>query len=194
MQQDWRDLSYLLHGNARQRQAHRALHDLGIFTTLREFDPVLVSTICLGIDVPDSDLDVVCEIDDPQRFAAVVESAFSHHEAFELCHRTDRTLPAVVAQFRYAGFTIEIFGEPQPVERQNAYRHHVVHARLLAIGGEAMRRAIQRLKASGLKTEAAFATHLGLGGDPYETMLALSDLSDDALREMMRRRIAEPGS
>lgn len=87
-----------------------------------------------------------------------------------------------MASFNYGEFTVEIFGQPRPVVKQNAYHHMIVEARLLAIGGEQARREIRRLKASGLKTEPAFARYFDLEGDPYEVLLQLASLSEDKLR------------
>ena len=53
---------------------------------------------------------------------------------------------SIVAKFIHDGFPIEIFGQPCPVDRQNAYRHMQIEARLLAIGGEEAREAIRWLK------------------------------------------------
>jgi len=44
-------------------------------------------------------------------------------------------VPTVIAGFEFEGFPFEIFGQPRPVEEQSAYRHMVVEARLLDIGG-----------------------------------------------------------
>ena len=65
---------------------------------------------------------------------------------------------------------------------QYAYRHMIVEARLLKIGGPAARPAIRRLKREGRKTEPAFAHYFDLEGDPYETLLELDGLDVDALR------------
>jgi hypothetical protein len=60
MQTDWKDVTYLLHGTVTQRAAYAALAALQVFSLLQDFDPVLVGTIPLNIDIPGSDLDIVC--------------------------------------------------------------------------------------------------------------------------------------
>lgn len=179
----WQDISYLRDGNERQRRAFRALHSLDILHILGEHTPVLVGTIPIAIDVEDSDLDVVCEAQDLVTFEDRVTRSFGGHDEFRIGTKLVKGVPSVVASFNHAGFRIEVFGQPQPVTEQHAYRHMVVEARLLVLGGEAARREVQRLKRAGLKTEPAFASYFHLTGDPYEVLLKLSRLSEDGLRQ-----------
>lgn len=185
MQIPWQDISYLLDGNERQREAYHALERLQVFGVLRDYTPVLVGTIPIGIDVEESDLDIVCEAHDLATFENQVTQAFGHHEGFRLKYKLINDLPTVVVNFD-AGFPIEIFGQPQPVTEQNAYRHMIVEARLLAIGGEEAQREIRRLKRMGLKTEPAFARYFNLEGNPFEVLLQLSRLSEDELRTFIK--------
>lgn len=176
--------AYLAHGNARQRRAYRALQSLGVFRILRAHTPVLCGTIPLGIDIPGSDLDIICAARDLDAFARDVLDAFGARPGFRITRETIKGIASVIANFDYAGFPIEIFGQPQPVREQNAYRHLIVEARLLKIGGERARRAIRQMKNAGLKTEPAFARYFNLQGDPYAELLRLSWLSERELREM----------
>jgi hypothetical protein len=174
--------AYLQRGTARQRRAHRALQSLGIFHTLRAYTPVLAGTIPLCIDIPGSDLDLICAARDLDTFARAVSDAFGAQPRFRIKGKTIQGIGSVIANFDYGGFPIEIFGQPKPVTEQNAYRHMVAEARLLRIGGEHARRAIRQLKRTGLKTEPAFARYFQLQGDPYEVLLQLSGLSERELR------------
>jgi hypothetical protein len=178
----WQDISYLRAGNERQRRAFRAMHSLDILHILSEHTPVLVGTIPIAIDVEDSDLDIVCEAQDLGIFEDRVTQSFGEHEGFRVRKKLIKGVSSVVASFNHAGFRIEVFGQPQPVTEQHAYRHMVVEARLLALGGEAARREVQRLKRAGLKTEPAFASYFQLAGDPYEVLLELSRLGEEELR------------
>jgi len=194
---NWRDPSYLLRGTERQRAAYRLLRELRLFEDLRDYTPVLVGTIPLGIDVAGSDLDIVCEVQVPEMetFTRRVTAAFGHQPDFHLKRKRINGLPTVVAGFTASteGYTfpVEIFGQPRPVTAQNAYRHMVVEARLLALGGEPARRAIRRLKQQGLKTEPAFARYFRLEGDPYQTLLELAALDDEALAAVCGLRTAD---
>jgi hypothetical protein len=179
LQTDWRDITYLTRGNSRQRKAYAVLRALRVFDILRAYDPVLVGTIPIAIDIETSDLDIIGAVYDPAAFEREVAAAFGSCEGFRVVCKTVEGVPRVVADFFYAGFAIQLFGQPRAVEDQNGYRHMVVEARLLEIGGEAARDAIRRLKRAGLKSEPAFARYFGLDGDPYVTLLELASLSED---------------
>jgi hypothetical protein len=71
----WHDIEYLAHGTEAQRRAHRTLKDLGILSELAPYDATLVSTVCNDIDIPGSDLDIICYTDDPEKFWVFVESS-----------------------------------------------------------------------------------------------------------------------
>lgn len=186
---DWRDISYLARGNTRQRRAYRALQSLGVFDILRLYSPVLAGTIPLDIDVEQSDLDIICEVgatSDLTAFERAVKDTFGAREDFQIERTTVKGMPTVFARFTFDGLPVEIFGQPRPVTEQNAYRHMVVEARLLSIGGQDARRAIRQMRRAGLKTEPAFARYFDLAGDPYEALLELSFLEDDELLSKLK--------
>jgi hypothetical protein len=181
MQPDWRDLTYLLHGTATQHAAYQALAALRVFPLLQPFDPILAGTVPLDIDLPGSDLDVVCYAADVDAFARHLSASFGHCASFGLSRKMIDGLPTVIARCTSQGFPVEIFGQPRPVMAQAAVRHLLVEARLLRYGGAKVRRKVYQLKAQGLKTEPAFALVIGLAGDPYQTLLALSAWPEEAL-------------
>jgi hypothetical protein len=185
MQTNWRDISDLARGTVRQQRAYRALQALGIFSALRDYTPILTGTLPLDIDVENSDLDIICEVHDLAAFERQVTSVFGAQEGFCIKQKIIGGMPTGVANFIFDGFPVEIFGQPRPVTEQNAYRHMVVEARLLAIGGERARREIRQLKRAGLKTEPAFARYFHLKGDPYAVLLQLAMLGEGELRGMI---------
>ena len=176
------DPAYLAGGNERQRAAFDVLKELRMFETLKPYNPMLCGTIPLAIDIPESDLDMLCEVHDFERFATVLEGAHGSAPDFIL---SDRTNDYRTASFSHGGFTVEVFGQARPVTRQRAYRHMVIQARLLELGGETLRGEILAWRAGGLKTEPAFARRLAIAGDPYVALLALEDLDDDGLRRLL---------
>ncbi len=184
---NWNDISYLKRGNHRQRQAYAALHSLDIFSRLTEFSPVLVGTVPLGIDTVESDLDILCHAQDLPAFAALMRTLFAWKTNFEVKTKEIRGVSSVVTNFEHAGFPIEIFAQAVPVEQQNGYRHLLVEHRLLALGGEEMAEMIRQQKQNGLKTEPAFAQYLHLEGDPYQALLDLENMDDEALQKRMFR-------
>ena len=184
----WSDLSYLQYGTTRQRAAYDCLQKLGVMTALKEFHPTLVSTICIDIDVETSDLDVICQFDDSYTFAECLRRTYEHYPHFVMFPFNPEN-NSIVARFESDGFLIEVFGQSLPVWRQNAYRHLTIMARLLSYGGDNLREAVRELKRSGMKSEAAFASCLGLGGDPYLALFALESLSDGSIAELVRESL-----
>lgn len=160
-----------------------ALARSGIMAKLAPFDPHVAGTPPLGIDVPTSDIDILCEANDLQAFSAYLREAIGILPDFSLHHRTD--LPAVIGRFSADGWSFEIFGQSMPVSRQHGWRHFLIERRLLALGGPSLRDAILRKRRDGLKTEPAFAALVGLLGDPYAALLAMEDESDDALEKRL---------
>jgi hypothetical protein len=156
-----------------------ALTRSGVMTTLAAFDPYVAGTPPLGIELPTSDIDILCEANDLQVFAEYLREAIGTLPNFSLHHRAD--LPAIIGRFSADGWPFEIFGQPSPVSRQHGWRHFLIERRLLALGGSSLREAVLRKRQDGLKTEPAFAALLDLSGDPYAALLAMEDESDDAL-------------
>lgn len=189
----WDDLTYLNRGSERQRQAFRVLIELDIFSVLAEFEPLLAGTFPLGIETPQSDLDIICFAEDLTHFATVVSDAYSDQDGFEV-HQTEKNgLPTLICRFQVREIPIELFAQPRHSEEQNGYRHLVAEARLLREGGDEATLAIRDLKLEGVKTEPAFGQYFCLPGDPYETLLALADasaeeISDVAIQAKFERR------
>ncbi|RZK48240.1 MAG: DUF4269 domain-containing protein [Hymenobacter sp.] len=182
-QPPWKDPRYLAVGTPRQRRTYALLASLGILTTLRAFDPVVVGTIPLDIDLPSSDIDIICEVApaDMPAFEQLLRTHFGHRPAFRAGGAASASGPALVSSFRYLEAELEVFGQALPTAQQYAFRHLVVEHAVLRAGGAAWRAAVRHLKARGLKTEPAFAALLYLPGNPYEAVLALENLAPAAL-------------
>lgn len=175
-------------GTARQRHAVRVLTDLRVCEQLCAYTPVLAGTFPLDLDVPGSDLDILCYAPDLTRLDADVRAAYGGCSEFGLRFSDKEGIPSLIAGFISDGLPIELFGQPVPVPAQRGYRHLRMEARLLRLGGRETHTAIRTLRAAGWKTEPAFAHHFGLEGDPYLALLALEVLDDDALARFVRER------
>jgi hypothetical protein len=182
---DWQDLSYLAEGTQRQKEAFATTMTLGILDKLVSFHPTLVSTVCVGLDIEGSDLDFICQFDDPATFEKSVKANFSHFSDFKLWDRNPEK-SEVVASFRFGAFVFEVFGSYLPVEQQNAYRHLSVMKRLAEFGGEPFRTKVREYKRQGLKTEPSMAKILGLSGNPFQAVLELEACSDEQLRDLVQ--------
>lgn len=182
---DWRTYSYLQDGSPRQRAAYDTLQALDVFSVLQPFDPALVSTVCVGLDVPGSDLDIIGERTSAAAFPSVVREAYGREPNFQIWARRDG---ATVARFDTGSFPVEIFVTDQPVEQQYAWRHLSLMARLLKIEPR-LRAPVRALKRDGHATEEAFAALLGLDGDPYEAFLTLEPLPDQQVAALCHEAV-----
>lgn len=162
-----------------------ALERTGVLAKLAAFDPHVVGTPPLGLDLPTSDIDVVCFAPDLDAFASAIWSAFGRQAAFRMWQRIKLDRP-IVASFAAAGWTIELFGQASPISEQYGWRHFLVEQRLLALGGEIFPAAVMARRNNGMKTEPAFAAVLGLDGDPYQALLGLAHCSDVELTALLK--------
>ena len=165
------NIEYLQHGTDRQRQAYSILTNNQVFSKLKQFDPVLVGTIPINIDIENSDLDIACSFVNKQEFEKSITDNFSNEEKFIVRELPNLKTFAIVANFFLDGFEIEIFGQTIPTKQQFAYRHLIVEHNLLNKYGEDFRQQIIELKRQGHKTEPAFAIALNLTGNPYTELL-----------------------
>lgn len=157
-----------------------ALAECGVLVALASFDPRVAGTPPLGLDLPGSDIDVLCFAPDAHGFTDAVWHNFSTAPDFTAKQLT-RTPRPVVASFEVAGWRIELYGEAIPVAQQRGWRHFAVERRLLGLAGEGLRRQVLALRHLGLKTEPAFAAALKLRGEPYLALLDLSERDDETL-------------
>jgi len=162
---------YLKYGTSSQRGAFATLEKYKILKVLAEFDPVLVGTIPLDINIPGSDLDIACECKDLEVFKEIVTRHFSHLPAFSVVIKLVNNVPTMLSHFQADSFPIEIFAQDVPVRHQFGYLHMVKEYEILEHEGAAFKEQIILLKKSGIKTEPAFAKILNLDGDPYLSLL-----------------------
>lgn len=185
---DWKDISYLEKGTESQRRAFDAITKHEILDSLSSYHPVLVSTVCVDLDIEGSDLDIICQHNNQDELKSTVKSLFGTYRNFRQWVRESDSNEAV-ACFHVDGFDIEIFGSIVSVEAQFVYRHLSMMARILEIGGEVLRERVRAIKMSGSKTEPAFARILGLPGDPFLAFLELEQLDDVQLDDLVRKSL-----
>ncbi len=164
-------LNYLQNGNARQQQAYTILTESNIFEQLAAYDPILVGTIPINIDIESSDLDIGCYWVNKSRFMEDLMHFLGQKPKFRIIEYCINGEECVIANFNLFEFEVEIFGQNIPTKRQNGYRHMLIEHRILLERGEAFRQQIIALKRQGIKTEPAFGLVLGLENDPYQALL-----------------------
>ena len=159
---------------------HEVLAELDLPQVLARFEPMVIGTPPLGIDVSTSDIDVACTAVDLQQFRKNVQQLFSYRAAFSVSDLNWLQAPAVKTSFFVRGWEVELFCQTLPINEQWGVRHFLIEQRILELAPH-LRDPIVSLKHSGLKTEPAFARLLALEGDPYEAILELENLSEEEL-------------
>ncbi len=168
---DFKNIEYLRFGNLTQQKAYQTLSELKVFEKLKSFNPILTGTIPIEIDIPESDLDIICECGNHDQFSKVITKLFGNESGFTISMQNYDEVKAAVCRFKSNGFKIEIFGQNIPVEKQNAYRHMLIEYQILKEKGTEFRLRVKELKRKGMKTEPAFAKLLQIDGDPYQSLL-----------------------
>ncbi|MGQ8871647.1 DUF4269 domain-containing protein [Paenibacillus sp. TSA_86.1] len=187
-------MEHLSVGNQRQQDAYRVLQDSGLLARLAPYSAYPAGTVPIDIDLPDSDLDVLCCADDLKTFQAELSGQL---EGIALNSRIQWTYGIgdsdqkayITCELKLGSRPVEIFVQAVPVEQQNAYLHMQVEWSLLQLWGEAGHHEIRRLKQAGWKTEPAFAHVLGLEGNPYTELRELAELKEQELWEFARSRV-----
>jgi hypothetical protein len=169
---DFEKPDYLLSGTEKQQKIYQYLTDHDVLGKLSRFDPVVVGTIPLNIDIGTSDVDIICQWSDPREFGQSLMNHFSGMTDFSFREKLIRNVPTVIANFRIDQIPFEIFGQNKPVNAQDAYRHMMIEHAVLQERGEGFRQEVIALKKKGLNTELAFAKLLGLPCiDPFLEIL-----------------------
>jgi len=184
---NWRDLTYLLDMGEVQKSAYVTLKDLDIFSVLKDYDPVLVGTIPLDINIEGSDLDIVCHVKDLGGFESLVKRAYGHLNSYTSNTVQGRNGDVCVINFYTDNFEIELYAQNVPSSLQNAYRHMDIEYRVLELASDTFKVEVVSCKSSGLKTEPTFAKLLNLSGDPYQALLDIETLETSDLIKLLKK-------
>ncbi|NMM47793.1 DUF4269 domain-containing protein [Marinigracilibium pacificum] len=176
---DFTNIDYLLKGTPRQRKAYNILLELDIFDDLEPYSPVLTGTVPLDIDLPESDLDIICYVTDLDIFYQMLIYKYGDQDNFNIKSSVINGVESIIASFYYEDFPIEIFGQNMPVYQQNAFKHMLAEYYILNEKGSEFKEEVVKLKSIGYKTEPAFAELLSLEGDPYVALLDYHDQQID---------------
>lgn len=171
METDFLNIEYLKEGSSIQRKVYKTITKFNIIEQLRQFNPILVGTFPLGINIETSDIDIIgSTIDFSATFDYLVKN-FSEFHDFKIQLNDNEQTKYILCSFWIKRFRIEIFLENKNPIEQNAYKHMLIEADILKQKDELFKQEIIDLKNKGLKTEEAFALLLGLDGDPYQKLL-----------------------
>ena len=168
---DFSTIEYLKFGNEKQILAYNILTRNNVLSNIAEFEPILVGTIPINIDIENSDLDIICYWENKTDFKAKIQSVFGEEREFKIRETNIGNQETVIANFKIDALEIEIFGQNIPTKNQNGYKHMIIENEILASKDENFRLEIIKLKQKGYKTEPAFGLLLGLKNDPYLDLL-----------------------
>lgn len=152
---------------------------------LARFEPTVIGTPPLGIDIETSDIDIACTADDLEQFKLDVTALFEDEQDFAIGNIEGLPDPAVRAAFISHDWEVELFCQALPIREQWGVRHFLIEKRLLEIL-PSLKSKVMDAKRAGQKTEPAFAAILKLEGNPYEAMLDLEGFSDEELAALVR--------
>lgn len=144
-----------------------------LMPSFMKYQPVIVGTYPIDIQVEGSDIDIVMTCDDYDEIVPVLKDQFSEYSGFELDVKD-----VVICRFEYDHYLFELYISHKPVESLNSYRHLVIEDKILNHFDDDFKKEVIELKKKGIKTELAFALLLGLSGNPYDALLNIDDLSD----------------
>ncbi|WP_306413720.1 DUF4269 domain-containing protein [Cellulophaga baltica] len=170
---NFRTIEYLKSGNERQKLAFSEIKKHKVLEKFKKYNPILTGTIPIEIDMPESDLDIICECQNHSEFKAYLLDQFSQKKDFKVYSILQNDIESTIAEFKTENFLFEIFGQNIPTEKQDAYRHMIIERNILEEKGFEFKQKVKDLKSSGIKTEPAFAKLLGLEGNPYIELLKL---------------------
>ncbi|MGF7056423.1 DUF4269 domain-containing protein [Brassicibacter mesophilus] len=183
---EFTNIEYLSQGSEKQKKAFRAINNLKIMEILKEYNPILTGTIPIDIDIENSDLDIICEAYNPQKFEQILIKEFGKFSEFTVVTRLVDGIASTVCSFEYDGFIFEVFAQPIKSTHQNAYKHMVVESRIMKIIGQRSKQEIRALKRNGYKTEPAFGVYLRISENPYDFLKAIYEWNDNELKEYLK--------
>lgn len=179
------NIDYLKLGNDIQKSAYTVLTKIKIFDIIKKYNPILVGTIPIEINIKNSDLDIICEVYNISEFEIIMKDNFSNFNEFKINKVNDEIL---VVNFVVDNFEIEVYAQNLKSIEQNGYRHMIIENRILSLGGDKVNKIIY-LKENGLKTEPAFAKLLELNGNPYNELLKIEKLSDTEIISILKDKL-----
>ncbi|WP_299492895.1 DUF4269 domain-containing protein [Acaryochloris sp. IP29b_bin.137] len=169
-------------------ECEHVIERLGLLRSLCDFNPCVIGTPPLGIDLPTSDIDIAYSAEELSQFRRCCHKNFGSLDGYWCYDSIAQNLPAVIVKFNSMGWDIELFCQTIPTEQQWGVRHFQIEQRLIELDPR-LRIAVQQLKQKGIKTEPAFAQVLGVDGDPYLAMLELEQICDRELKHLISTSI-----
>nr|BFD61083.1 hypothetical protein CKG001_31900 [Bdellovibrio sp. CKG001] len=169
----------------KKSSVYKAIKESQVLKVFRAYDPRIVGTFPLDLDVPGSDVDILLSAADMDSLHNNLQQHLSSYADFTVRRTAVSGVDSLVASFKFYDVPFEIFAQKTPTAHQAANRHFLVEERLLCHGGPTLLRKVQGLRGDGLKTEPAFAAALEIKGDAYAELLSLQQLGESQLRALL---------
>ncbi|WP_162618770.1 DUF4269 domain-containing protein [Pedobacter yulinensis] len=169
------DIDYLKGGTASQQEVYDLLCQGRYLEQLQHYSVRLTGSFPIAVNIPGSDVDLVCSFSDGAGYVRHLEQSFGQMPEFRMRCTDKFGSEAWIASFKDGNLLLEIFGQALPVGRQLSYRHLLIEDRVLRKYGNEFRAAVISLKRRGASTEEAFCKLLGLPGNPYIALLSLEN-------------------
>ena len=96
---NFRTIEYLKSGNERQKLAFSEIKKHKVLEKLKKYNPILTGTIPIEIDVPESDLDIICECQNHSEFKAYLLDQFSQKKDFKVYSILQNEIESTIAEF-----------------------------------------------------------------------------------------------
>ena len=165
------NIEYLKEGNQIQKKVYKTIKKFDVLEKLNKYNPIIVGTFPLKINVECSDIDIIGQTDNFNDTIDDLIEKFCQNHDFMIQVSEDETSKFVLCSFWLKKFRVEIYLENKNPIDQMAYKHMLIEAKILDKMGESFKENIINLKNKGIKTEEAFAQLLQLEGNPYDALL-----------------------
>lgn len=166
----------------RRIAAAEALAQSRVLEALAPYSPTVVSTIWVGLDLPESDINMVCCFKCRSQFERRLIETLGGLKDFTLSSSKE----ALIARATLGAFPLEIYGSNVAISEQVAFRHYQVMQRLTFLSSADFSNRVRAYKTEGLKTEPAIAAVLNLQGEPFAAVMALECASEAKLVSILR--------
>ncbi|GGE94999.1 protein of unknown function [Chishuiella changwenlii] len=168
---DFTAIAYLEKGNALQQKTFRIISEYNILQKLEGYDPLVVGTIPINIDVENSDVDIILQTNNVEKLQDIILLHFQQFDDFSVTVNEKESERILVSNFTIDNLPFEIYASSIPTNNQNGYLHMLKEYEILQHLGEDFRKKIIHLKENGYKTEPAFCKLLNIEGNPYIELL-----------------------
>lgn len=163
----------------------KALTASRILESFKQYTPFLAGTFPLGLQVENSDLDILMYAQNLDQLNDELKERYGHFSDYKVQRIFVDELDSLIVNFRFEQISFEIFAQKKPVVFQKAFTHFQIEERLLKIGGDKFQKAVITQRLEGLKTEPAFAQVLRLKSDPFNELLILQKATNEKLRNIL---------